>query len=179
MSKHNTWLAIITLSYVSGVFAQNMQIPDWENSVRFELVASHNPVRPGDSLEVGVMAEIQTGFHLFGPEEKKPNRTEVEVSGDWVDVDVPRFPPVVSRDLSGIGTYDLYEGEISILIPISVHEVVSDVKVLPIDVKIKYQICTDFACSAPTSKTLSLDLSVVAEGGAGDTRQRGVFNSKE
>ncbi len=179
MSRHNSWLAILTLFSASGAFAQNMEIPDWENSVRFELVASQDPVRPGDGFEVAILAEIESGYHLYGPEEKKPNRTEVAVSGDLVEADDPMFPPVVSRDLSGLGTYDLYEGKIAIRIPLSVHEAASKDKPLPIDVKINYQVCTDVACSAPTSKTLSLKLSVAAKGADVEKRHRSVFNSKE
>ena len=179
MSRRSSWLAVLTLFSASGVLAQNMEIPDWENSVRFELVASQDPVRPGDGLEVAILAEIESGYHLYGPEEKKPNRTEVAVSGDLVEAGDPMFPPVVTRDLSGLGTYDLYEGKIAIRIPISVHEAASEDKPLPVDVKINYQVCTDVACSAPTHKALSLKLRVAAKGAAVEKRHRGIFDSKE
>ena len=179
MTRHRSWLAVLTLFAVPVALAQNMEIPDWEKSVRFELVASQDPVRPGDGLEVAILAEIESGYHLYGPEEQKPNRTEVAVSGDLVQAGDPVFPPVVTRDLSGLGTYDLYEGKIAIRIPISIHEAASEDKPLSVDVKINYQVCTDVACSAPTNETLSLKLSVAAMGAAVEERRRDIFDSKE
>ena len=45
--------------------AQNFEIPDWDNAVKFEVVASQKPVRPGDSFEVALVAYIEEGYHLF------------------------------------------------------------------------------------------------------------------
>jgi hypothetical protein len=44
--------------------AQKIEVPDWENSVRFELVTSQEPVRPSDEIELAVVAEIDQGYHL-------------------------------------------------------------------------------------------------------------------
>lgn len=179
MIKHSIPLAVLLLFAGSFVLAQDIEIPDWESSVRFELVASQEPVRPGDTLELAVLAEIEPGYHLYGPEEKKPNRTEVSVSGELVKPGEPIFPPVVTRDLSGLGTYDLYEGKIAIRIPVSVENGASEGKSVPVDVRINYQVCTDVACSAPTHKTLSLKLPVAAKGAAVEKRHRDIFELKK
>ena len=180
MIKHSVPSAALLLFAGSLVFAQNFDVPDWENSIRFELVASQDPVRPGDQLDVAVLAEIDPGYHLYGPEERKPSRTEVAVSGELIEpTGDPVFPPVVTRDLSGLGKYDLYEGKIAIRIPISVASEASAGNPLPVDVRINYQVCTDVACSAPTHETLSLELSVAAKGAAVEKQHSAVFDSKE
>ena len=179
MIKHSMPLAVLVLFAGSFALAQQIEIPDWESSVRFELVASQEPVRPGDTLELVVLVEIEPGYHLYGPEEKKPNRTEVSVSGELIKPGEPIFPPVVTRDLSGLGTYDLYEGKIAIRIPLAVEKSAAEGKPVRVDVKINYQVCTDVACSAPTDKTLSLKLPVAAKGAAVEKRHRGILDSKE
>ena len=176
----STWFALALLALAGPTLsAQSFDVPDWDNSVRFQFVASQEPVRPGDSLEVAVLAQIDRGYHLYGPEERKPSRTEVAVSGDWVAAGEPLFPPVVTRDLSGLGTYDLYEGEIAIRIPISVDAGVPPGEPTPVDVRINYQVCTDVACSVPTHETLSLELPVASKGAAVEKRHEAIFGSKD
>ena len=179
MIKQSVPLALVLLLAGSFVLAQNIEIPDWESSVRFELVASQEPVRPGDALELAVVVEIEPGYHLYGPEEKKPNRTEVSVSGELVKPGEPIFPPVVTRDLSGLGTYGLYESKIAIRIPVAVEDSAAESNSVPVDVRIDYQVCTDVACGAPTHKTLSLSLPVAAKGAAVEKRNQGIFDLKE
>jgi hypothetical protein len=170
----------VTACLSAGVVqAQTIEVPDWENSVRFQLVASQDGVRPGDRLELAVVAEIDPGYHLYGPEERKPSRTEVLVQEGPVRSEEPVFPPVVTRDLAGLGKYDLYEGKIAIRIPVTVEETIVLRRGLPIDVRVNYQVCTDSACSAPTHKVLSLVLPVVGEGAAVQSTYPDVFGSKE
>ena len=114
---------VLPLFIASSASAQIIEVPDWDNSVRFELVASQDAVRPGDNLELAVVAEIVSGYHLYGPEERKPSRTEVSVvEGPIRPAGQTVFPRVVTRDLLGLGEYDLYEGKIAIRIPVSVEE---------------------------------------------------------
>jgi DsbC/DsbD-like thiol-disulfide interchange protein len=174
--KRTLWVAVAL--YAGTVRAQTIEVPDWENSVRFHLVASQDGARPGDRLELAVVAEIDPGYHLYGPEERKPSRTEVLVQEGRVRSEEPVFPPVVSRDLAGLGKYDLYEGKIAIRIPVTVGEVALRSE-LPIDVRVNYQVCTDSACSAPTHKVLSLVLPIVGEGGTVHPTYPDIFGSKE
>lgn len=180
MIRYGHALASVLCLTAAAALAQHVEVPDWENSVRFELITSQDPVRPGDELEVAVLAEIDPGYHLYGPRERKPSRTQVAVlSGQALAAGEPTFPPVVTRDLSGLGKFDLYEGRIAIRIPISVAGDASEGDVVPVDVRINYQVCTDVACSAPTNKTLSLQLAVAGKGDAVEKRHRDVFDSKE
>lgn len=170
-------LALVCGGAASMAPGQRIDVPDWEGSVRFELLASQNAVRPGDNLEAAVVAEIEPGYHLYGPEERKPSRTEVMVMGDLVGSQAPVFPPVVRRDLSGLGEFDLYEGRIGIRIPITVREDAAGRAEVPVEVRVNYQVCTDHACSAPTHRVLSLRLPVAKEGATIESRHEDIFVS--
>jgi hypothetical protein len=167
-----------SMSTTTAQFQPKIEIPDWENSVRFELVVSQEPVRPGDEFELGLLAEIDPGYHLYGPEEDEPSRTKVEVRGKGVEL-VPgeaRFPPVITRNLEGLGEYDLYEGTIAIRVPVSVAKTAeSDGEAI---LKVNYQVCTDFACSAPTFREFGLPLEVADAGASVKNLHPDVFSKK-
>ena len=180
MIKFAKGVLVLPLFIASSASAQIIEVPDWDNSVRFELVASQDAVRPGDNLELAVVAEIVSGYHLYGPEERKPSRTEVSVvEGPIRPAGQTVFPPVVTRDLLGLGEYDLYEGKIAIRIPVSVEEGAGLRQEVPVDVRVNYQVCTDSACSAPTKQTLSLVLPMVEEGTAVEATHADFFASKD
>lgn len=155
-----TGIALLTaVALAPAAASQEIDIPDWENAVKFDLVASQSPVRPGDRLEIAVLAELDPGYHLYGPEEAFPTATSVElVEGSVFEAGEPHYPPPIRRDLSGLGEYDLYEGELAIRIPVSAR--VEGADRVAAEVLLRYQLCTDNACSAPTSTVLSLELPV-------------------
>ena len=138
-----------------------IDIPDWEHAITFELVASQMPMRPGDAFEIAVVADIEPGYHLYGPEEAEPSGTEVEVEGTGIEAGEPRFPPVVRRELAGLGTYDLYEGRIAIRVPVTLADDVRGEQSL--HATVHYQVCTDAACSAPDSQKLTLTFRVAED----------------
>jgi hypothetical protein len=76
----------------------------------------------------------------------------------------PHYPPVIRRELSGLGEYDLYEGQIAIRIPVTLAKTAKP-GAREARLSVDYQICTDYACSAPTSDELVLELNT-AEAGA-------------
>jgi hypothetical protein len=163
----------------TGVWAgQKIEVPDWKNAVAFELVSSQEPARPGDRLELAVVAQIEPGYHLYGPEENKPSRTEISPEGEGLAFGEVRFPPSIERDLLGLGTYHLYEGHIAIRIPLTVEKDVPVGQDIPVSVKVHYQVCTDFACSAPTSKTLELPLPVGPADAPVERQHESVFAEK-
>lgn len=177
------WKVALGLQLTLGASAQSgtqqFEVPDWENSVRFELLASQQPARPGDDLELAVVAQIEPGYHLYGPEERKPNRTEVHVSGsEFFRMQDPSFPPVITRELLGLGKYDLYEGKIAIRIPISMTSAGMERKSIPVEVKVNYQVCTDVACSPPASTILSLSLPVAPPGAPVQRQHEHIFSTR-
>jgi len=159
-------LSLLLLLITTGAPAVGqiaIEIPDWENAASFELVSSQSAIRDGDLFEVAVLAEIEPGYHLYGPEEKPPSATVAEwtapVSFSPGD---PAYPEPIRRDLSGLGEFDLYEGRVVIRIPVSA-KATGEAPVAA-EVLLRYQLCTDNACSAPTSSMLTLDLPVVGQG---------------
>ena len=86
----------------------------------------------------------------------EPSRTEIEIVSEGLEVSEPSFPPVVRRDLAGLGTYDLFEGDIAIRVPVTLSTDVPEGDSHPASVTVRYQVCTDFACSAPDSETLEV-----------------------
>ena len=159
------WSAAFLLCALTGSASGQIEIPDWENSVSFELVASQTPVRPGDTFMLAVVADIEEGYHLYGPEEMEPSRTELEGAGESIEFGDPEYPPVVRRDLSGLGTYDLYEGQVVFRIPVSL-EASASAEARDAKVTVRYQVCTDFACSAPTDDVLTIALEGAEVGAA-------------
>lgn len=142
---------------------QAFEIPDWDNAARFELVASQSPVRPGDAFEVAVVARLDSGYHLYGPAEAPPTATVVEMTGPTeFEPGATEYPEPIRRDLSGLGEYDLYEGEVAFRIPVTSGSRARGSAAA--EVLVRYQLCTDNACSAPTSTTLTLDLPLAATG---------------
>ena len=177
MNKRHMFVALVVALGAGVAVGQQFEIPDWDGSVKFELIASQQPIRPGDRFEVAVVVDIEEGYHLYGPEEPEPSRTEVAVSGDNVKVGEPSFPPAVTRDLSGLGTYDLYEGSVAIRIPVTLSaDAVTGEHSIRADVG--YQICTDFACSAPASEELELALKAAAPGTEVEKLYPGIFETK-
>lgn len=177
--RHVLFAALALWSSVS--FAQfnkkKIEIPDWENAVRFELVASQSPLRPGDAFELALLADIQEGYHLYGPEEPEPTRTAVSVQGSLLKAGKPSYPPVIERELEGLGTYKLYEGPIVIRVPVTLSPDYKG-KSIEAPLEIAYQLCTDFACSAPSTKVLSITLPGAAPGAEIKKLHPSVFSKK-
>lgn len=170
---------ILALLVLTGQFNldRKIEIPDWENSVAFELVASQQPVRPGDALELAVIVAIQPGYHLYGPEEPEPSRTKVTLAPNpALSAKETVYPEWVRRDLEGLGEYDLYEGEIAFRVPVEASRSLSGG--VDASVEVEFQVCTDFACSAPNSKTLTLSLDGAEAGAPVKKLHSDIFSSK-
>jgi hypothetical protein len=175
----NAVFALLTLG-ASASFAQfgkKIEIPDWDNAVRFELVASQSAVRPGDAFELAVLADIQEGYHLYGPEEPEPTRTAVSVQSDALKPGKASYPPVIHRELEGLGAYNLYEGPIVIRVPVTLPATFKG-QSIEAPVEVAYQLCTDFACSAPTTKVLSVTLPRADPGAEVKMLHPSVFKKK-
>jgi hypothetical protein len=144
---------------------QHIEFPDWDNSVRFLFISSQEPVRPGDDVELTILADITPGYHLYGPKEKRPSRTEIEfLEAEGLQWGNPAFPPVIKRDLAGLGEYDLYEGEIAILMPVKIDRMAPRRRNISARVRLKYQVCTETACSPPTSTEMGIQIPIAKPG---------------
>ena len=169
--------ACALVAVASVLAAEQIEIPDWESSVQFRLVTSQQPIRPGDSFKVALVAEIEEGYHLYGPEEPYPSRTEVSVSGENLEVGEASYPSVETRELSGLGTYDLYEGSIAIRFPVKLNDSGAAGR-HTVKATVNYQVCTDFACSAPTSDELTVTVAGGDVGAAVEKQHPDIFKSR-
>ena len=179
-SMRHVVFALLTLG-ASASFAQfkkRIEFPDWDNAVRFELLASQTPVRPGDAFELALLADIQEGYHLYGPEEPKPTRTAVSVQSDELKAGKPSYPPVIQRELEGLGSYNLYEGPIVIHVPVALSPVFKG-KSVEAPLEVAYQLCTDFACSAPSTRVLSVTLPGASPGAEVKKLHPSIFTNKQ
>lgn len=175
----NVLFAVLTLGAASSFaqFKKKIEIPDWEKAVRFELVASQTPVRPGDAFELALLADIQEGYHLYGPDEPEPTRTEVTVRGESLQAGKPSYPPPIRRELEGLGSYDLYEGPIAIRVPVTLSQSFKG-KSVETPLEVAYQLCTDFACSPPSKKVLSVTLPGAPKGAEVQKLHPSIFQKK-
>ncbi|GMR22133.1 MAG: hypothetical protein BMS9Abin37_0461 [Acidobacteriota bacterium] len=174
MNMHRIVIACALVAATSILSAEQLEIPDWESSVQFRIVTSQQPIRPGDSFSVALVAEIEDGYHLYGPEEPYPSRTEVSVSGENLEVGEASYPPAETRELSGLGKYDLYEGSIAIRFPIKLSDS-GTASEHTVKATVNYQVCTDFACSAPTSDELTMTVTGGAVGTAVEKQHPEIF----
>jgi hypothetical protein len=178
--KHRSAFVLITVLVLASASAgaqRKIQIPNWEKAVTFEVLSSQEPVRPGDSFELAVVAAIEEGYHLYGPDEPEPTRTRITVVGDTLRSPKTVYPPPIRRELSGLGEYDLYEGEVVVRVPVTLAKT-HTASTVPASLKVEYQLCTDFACSAPTSKMLELELTGAKAGSAVKQLRPDVFSKK-
>jgi hypothetical protein len=171
--------AVLTLAATAsfGQTKKKIEIPDWENAVRFELVASQTPLRPGDAFELALLADVHEGYHLYGPEEPEPTRTAVSVQGESLQAGKPSYPPPIRRELEGLGSYDLYEGPIVIRMPVTLSPNFKG-KTVEAPLEVAYQLCTDFACSAPSTKVLSVSIPGAAKGAEVKKLHPSIFQKK-
>ena len=96
---------------------------------------------------------------------RRPSRTEVEVlDANGLQWGEPAFPPVIRRDLAGLGEYDLYEGEIAIRFPVEVKDTLAYDSEIYVRIQLKYQVCTESACSSPTSTVMEIRIPIAERG---------------
>ena len=129
------------------------------------------------ATKIALVAEIEEGYHLYGPEEAYPSATEVSVEGEHLEFGEPAYPPVEKRELSGLGTYDLFEGSIAIQIPVNLSDAGTAGEHV-FKATVNYQVCTDYACSAPTSDELEITVAGGAVGDDVNEQHPEIFESK-
>jgi hypothetical protein len=153
--KRSLHLPVVLFLCAGSLAGQNIEFPDWDAAVELEMLVSTESISPGDEIEIEVHIKVEPGYHIYGPEENPPNRTEL-VLGESPNLKwgSPSFPPVTKKDLAGLGEFDLFEGDISIFVPASVSSSSTKNSKIEAEIEVKYQVCTDGACSPPTSTVL-------------------------
>ena len=104
---------------------------------------------------------IDPGLHIYGlpiPEGFIPLSVDVVAPPEGVSAGAPIFPPPTSYQMEGFDDlFFIYEGDVSVSIPLTVSAKGDDVA---LEVKVRYQACNERGCFAP--QTVALHLPVRA-----------------
>ena len=128
--------------------AQGMQI-----SARLD--GSTSQESPSTCLAVDIT--IDPGLHVYGhpiPEGFIPLSIDVVAPLTGLRVGTPVFPPPTPHQMEGFDeAFFIYEGDLSISIPLTF---TAGVDATALEVKVRYQACSDQGCFAPQTVELSL-----------------------
>jgi DsbC/DsbD-like thiol-disulfide interchange protein len=132
--------------------AQGVQI-----AARLDAAASPN-LSP---MRVALDISIDPGLHVYGlpvPEGFIPLSVDVVASPEGVSAGTPTFPPPTPHQMEGFDEpFFIYEGDVSVSIPLTVNAKGDDVA---LEVKVRYQACGERGCFMP--QTVALNLPVRA-----------------
>jgi len=146
-----------------------------DEAVAVKTAWSANIARPGDSILLAIVVDINKGFHINADERQiksfedfKPIPTKVSVveAPDAITIEAPRYPPAVPfKAQYATGDLMSYSGRIIIYLPVRLDET-AEPGGLDLKLKLQYQACTDSYCLFPKRITLSETLPVAATGSA-------------
>ena len=146
-----------------------------DEAVAVKTAWSVNRARPGDSILLAIVADINKGFHINADERQinsfedfKPIPTKVSVieAPDAITIEAPRYPPAVPfKAQYAAGDLMSYEGRIIIYLPVKLDET-AEPGSLDLKLSLQYQACTDSYCLFPKRITLSETLPVAKTGSA-------------
>jgi len=146
-----------------------------DEAVAVKTAWSANLARPGDSILLAIVVDINKGFHINADERQinsfedfKPIPTKVSVveAPDAITIEAPRYPPAVPfKAQYAPGDLMSYEGRIIIYLPVKLDET-AEPGSLDLKLRLEYQACTDSYCLFPKRITLSETLPVAESGTA-------------
>ena len=128
-------------------------------------------IRQGVIRHLVVRFELPEGLHIYGPPVPEGMiATEVQIEGpEGFRVMPPELPPTEKLTLPDIAELNVWHGTVDLVYPFyATGELASECRPLDmpsvdIDVRVRYQACTDTECLLPKTETfrLSLDLDVI------------------
>ncbi len=144
-----------------------------DEAVAVKTAWSVDRARPGDSILLAIVADINKGFHINADERQiknfedfKPIPTKLTLveAPDAITPEVPRYPPAVPfKAQYAAGELMSYEGRIIIYLPVKLDETAESGS-LQLKLQFQYQACTDSYCLFPKRVTLTETLPVVKIG---------------
>jgi thiol:disulfide interchange protein len=162
---------LVTVILIPQCLASNAA----DEAVAVKTAWSANLARPGDSILLAIVVDINKGFHINADERQiksfedfKPIPTKVSVveAPDAITIEAPRYPPAVPfKAQYATGDLMSYNGRIIIFLPVRLDET-AEPGGLDLKLKLQYQACTDSYCLFPKRITLSETLPVAEAGSA-------------
>jgi peroxiredoxin len=110
---------------------------------------------------VYVRIALEPGMHVNGPEVPDgfvPTSVTV-TSAENIGVDETIYPSTRPHRISGLGEVPVFEGNVEVIVPF-VSKVDSGT-VIPLDIEVVYQACTENECLIPRTHRLHLEVPVV------------------
>jgi peroxiredoxin len=115
--------------------------------------------RPYQKLRIHVTLQMATGVHVYGqpvPEGFTP--LDVEVAPiETMTVEPAELPPTHPWKMEGLDEeYHVYEGTVTATVPVHIDSLREQVS---LEVRVRYQACTDSVCYPPEEVTLELPVN--------------------
>jgi len=175
MNKHRLNPLVLALFATIIFIPQCLASNAADEAVAVKTAWSVNRARPGDSIVLALVADINKGFHLNADERQinsfedfTPIATKVSVleAPDTITIEAPRYPPAVPFQAQyAAGDLMSYEGQIIIYLPVKLEDTAAPGS-LEIRLSLQYQACTDSYCLLPKKIILSETLAVAKTGSA-------------
>jgi thiol:disulfide interchange protein DsbD len=175
-SLRSRWLLILTVCFLIllPIYAGATGLQTTPKEVVTVRTAwSADAARPGDSIVLAIVADIQNGFHINADaqqvrpfEDFKPYPTKVTVadfSGD-ITIESPRYPTAVPiRVAYAAGDLMSFEGQTVIYLPIKLEQKIKPGKIV-IKLVLEYQACSETYCLFPAKIKFEGSLPIVDSG---------------
>lgn len=135
--------------------------PSGTDDAEVRVVLAAPSLRYGQVAELYVYIDLPPGQHVYGtpvPEGFIP--TAVTVTGPAsVRIDEPRVPPTRPFHIAGIAdTFHVLDDHVEIAIPIVSTE--REATEIALDVRVRYQACTDRECFVPRDRQITLHIPI-------------------
>jgi thiol:disulfide interchange protein DsbD len=121
-------------------------------------------VQPGGEAVIAVVLDIAKGFHSQSHTPKDPNLIPLTLKLDPVEgvaFGEVQYPPGEDETYPGLGAVNVYTGKVVVYVPV---KVATDAKPGPLKLagSVRYQVCDDKTCFAPTRTAWSVQTTVAA-----------------
>lgn len=151
-----------------------LQSPAQESPVvRLQTAWSADRARPGDTLALAVILDVEPGFHINSNARQQPEvpgfrpvptRVQVLDASAGLVVQSPRYPEAHKLDVDFSDTpIMVFEGRSVIYLPLQVDTDASAGKIA-LKLEVVYQACDVQTCLLPKRQTLQLELPMAAPG---------------
>jgi len=148
--------------------------------VRLRTAWSADRARPGDSIVLAVVANIQKGYHINADahqvktfEDFKPYSTKLTVieADEGMTIEAPRYPRAVAIQVQYAAEPLMsFEGRTIIYLPIKLEETIA-AGTVRLKLQFEYQACADNYCQFPQKLEVAENLTIINKGAVSKINQ--------
>jgi DsbC/DsbD-like thiol-disulfide interchange protein len=132
------------------------------------LIAESDAVHPGETFTLGVRFQMQPGWHIYWPGQNDagdPPTIDLKLPEGWTAGEIQW--PAPKRHVAEIILDHIYEGQVTLLIPVSVPAHATPGKTATIRASLVWMICEEVCIFERGER--SIDLSIARPGAAGNS----------